>query len=148
MYNSNSCVLITTISDTQDGFDRLKKAIEYIAGVCIKQRELAGNNISRDKNSSDFNALPENEAYTTILEGIELESESSYLSLEDISRELVLGSKVIATEMVIPYPPGFPVIVPGELVNQDVINYIKKNIGAKATIYGYNNGLKVYIRKG
>lgn len=40
--------------------------------------------------------------------------------------ELEKSSGMIAGEMVVPYPPGIPLILPGEVITNDVINYIKE----------------------
>ncbi|MVU82615.1 ornithine decarboxylase [Nocardia sp. ET3-3] len=47
---------------------------------------------------------------------------------EDVPAEHAAGR--IAAEQVTPYPPGIPVIVPGELINTAVVDYLRTGIAA------------------
>jgi arginine decarboxylase len=40
----------------------------------------------------------------------------------------------IATEQITPYPPGIPVILPGERINQEVIDYLLSGLDAGMTL--------------
>jgi len=49
----------------------------------------------------------------------------------------------VSANFVIPYPPGFPIMVPGQVIMADTISYMRK-LDVKE-IHGYNNarGLKL-----
>jgi len=53
------------------------------------------------------------------------------------------GPQVVSANFVIPYPPGFPIMVPGQVVTKDIIDYMLK-LDVKE-IHGYNRdaGLKI-----
>ncbi len=34
------------------------------------------------------------------------------------------GRELVASSFVIPYPPGFPVLVPGQVVSEEIINFM------------------------
>jgi len=58
---------------------------------------------------------------------------------EDISRQYV------AANFVIPYPPGFPILVPGQVVSQSVISFMK-SLDVKE-IHGYQQKLGIRVFK-
>ncbi|ARP83271.1 decarboxylase [Bordetella genomosp. 8] len=73
------------------------------------------------------------------------ESECEYLPLksETLDERLKNGPELVSANFVIPYPPGFPIMVPGQLVDADTIGFMRK-LDVKE-IHGYNaaRGLKV-----
>jgi arginine decarboxylase len=47
--------------------------------------------------------------------------------------ELVAAEKAtgrIAAEQITPYPPGIPAVIPGELLNEAVIDYLRSGVQA------------------
>jgi hypothetical protein len=50
---------------------------------------------------------------------------------------------MVSANFVIPYPPGFPIMVPGQVIEADTIGFMRK-LDVKE-IHGYNNtrGLKL-----
>jgi arginine decarboxylase len=53
------------------------------------------------------------------------------------------GPEVVSANFVIPYPPGFPIMVPGQVVTRGIIDFMLK-LDVKE-IHGYNKdaGLKI-----
>lgn len=50
----------------------------------------------------------------------------------------------IATSMVVPYPPGVPILIPGQLITREIINDIQSYMNIKTQINGFfDNKLKV-----
>ena len=45
----------------------------------------------------------------------------------------------IAKEAIIPYPPGIPLICPGEVISKDSINIIKDYVNNNKSILGVEN---------
>ena len=68
-----------------------------------------------------------------------------YIRLNDpeIDRRLKNGPDLVSANFVIPYPPGFPIMVPGQVITQGAIDFMRK-LDVKE-IHGYNNvqGLKL-----
>ena len=68
-----------------------------------------------------------------------------YLRLNDpeIDRRLKSGPDLVSANFVIPYPPGFPIMVPGQVITQGAIDFMRK-LDVKE-IHGYNavQGLKL-----
>jgi arginine decarboxylase len=53
----------------------------------------------------------------------------------------------VASTFVIPYPPGFPVLVPGQVVSENIINFL--NALDVSEIHGYRAdlGLRVFTEQ-
>jgi arginine decarboxylase len=68
-----------------------------------------------------------------------------YIRLADaeIDRRLKNGPELVSANFVIPYPPGFPIMVPGQVITQETIDFMRK-LDVKE-IHGYNavQGLKL-----
>jgi len=113
MESMHYVILMTSVVDTSNGFERLIQAL-----------------ISLD--------TPENEAVTTAAEAYDssfageqrlticeaLEAETEVVEITD-SSGFISGSYIYL------YPPGIPVLVPGEVINQEAIDYLVdcKNCG-------------------
>ena len=48
----------------------------------------------------------------------------SYLTIREALRAIDDGSDVVSALFVIPYPPGFPLLVPGQVISRDIIEFI------------------------
>ena len=73
------------------------------------------------------------------------EESCEYLKLAsaDIDTRLKQGPELVSANFVIPYPPGFPIMVPGQVITADTIAFMRK-LDVKE-IHGYNaaQGLKL-----
>lgn len=69
-----------------------------------------------------------------------------YLPIEDdsIDTRLAAGEDVVSAMFVIPYPPGFPILVPGQVVSAEILEFMRK-LDVKE-IHGYRPelGLRVF----
>ncbi len=48
-----------------------------------------------------------------------------YLKIEDCEREMETEREIVSTNFVTPYPPGFPVLVPGQVVTREILDFMK-----------------------
>jgi arginine decarboxylase len=67
-----------------------------------------------------------------------------YVLLKDCLSELSRNKELVSTSFVIPYPPGFPILVPGQVVSEEIIRFmialdVKEIHGYRAEL-----GLKVF----
>ena len=73
------------------------------------------------------------------------EDDCEYLPLMSpkIDERLKSGPELVSANFVIPYPPGFPIMVPGQVIDADTIGFMRK-LDVKE-IHGYNatRGLKL-----
>ena len=65
------------------------------------------------------------------------------LNSPEINKRLEKGPDLVSANFVIPYPPGFPIMVPGQVLTQDTIDFMRK-LDVKE-IHGYeaSKGLKL-----
>lgn len=65
------------------------------------------------------------------------------LGSKEIDGRLKNGPPLVSANFVIPYPPGFPIMVPGQIIKQDTITFMRK-LDVKE-IHGYqaSKGLKL-----
>lgn len=76
-----------------------------------------------------------------------------YAGYEEVDREHVLigmagrrlaeGKTLVSTTFVVPYPPGFPVLVPGQVVSKEIV-YFLAQLDVKE-IHGYNPDLGLSV---
>ena len=61
----------------------------------------------------------------------------------ECDRRLREGPEMVSANFVIPYPPGFPIMVPGQVLTQETIDFMRK-LDVKE-IHGYERarGLKL-----
>ena len=65
------------------------------------------------------------------------------LASKEIDERLKKGPALVSANLVIPYPPGFPIMVPGQVITKETIDFMRK-LDVKE-IHGYRaaEGLKV-----
>ena len=74
------------------------------------------------------------------------EAHCEYIDIAEgvLEEEIRQGREVVSAGFVIPYPPGFPILVPGQVINAETIRFMKK-LDVKE-IHGYQPelGLQVF----
>jgi arginine decarboxylase len=68
-----------------------------------------------------------------------------YIRLADpeIDRRLKNGPELVSANFVIPYPPGFPIMVPGQVITQETIDFMRKLDVKEIHGYDASEGLKL-----
>ncbi len=56
----------------------------------------------------------------------EQQCEHLKLSSPEIDKRLKGGPELVSANFVIPYPPGFPIMVPGQVINAQTIEFMRK----------------------
>jgi arginine decarboxylase len=67
------------------------------------------------------------------------------LNSKEIDERLTKGPELVSAKFVIPYPPGFPIMVPGQVVTKEIITFMRK-LDVKE-IHGYNAGKGLELLK-
>src|SRR3954451_281174 len=62
------------------------------------------------------------------LETADLPREAFFGAVEDVPTSEAIGR--VAAEQITPYPPGIPVVLPGEVINQAVVDYLRSGLEA------------------
>jgi arginine/lysine/ornithine decarboxylase len=114
-------VCLITIGDTEESTQRL---VEAFATLSRERRR--GANGRADRRSSGAAVAATDLAMSP--------REAFFAS----SRAIVLGeaSGEISTELVIPYPPGIPVLAPGELITEEKVAYLSEGVAHGMYISG------------
>lgn len=99
-------VAICTVGDTVESIKRLSEAIKTIS----KEHRNGSTQI-------DGHSLGAIDKPKMML----MPWEALYQTKEDVSIDDCIGR--VCGEMIVPYPPGIPIIMPGEVINKDVIDY-------------------------
>ena len=72
------------------------------------------------------------------------EDNCRYLKINECSEAVEDGEEVVAATFVIPYPPGFPILVPGQVITRDILQFIKALDVKEIHSYNPKLGFKVF----
>jgi arginine/lysine/ornithine decarboxylase len=103
--DEKNILFITTVGDNQKAFEMLFEALYNISKKLVK----------RDLNKVVFKTIK----YVTCLNM----REAYYSKKKTVKLKEAVGC--ISGEMVVPYPPGIPILLPGELITGEIIEYIE-----------------------
>ena len=55
------------------------------------------------------------------------ESKCEYYPLEEgaMEKEMEKGRELVSTTFIIPYPPGFPILVPGQVISKEILSFMR-----------------------
>ena len=70
-------------------------------------------------------------------------TQAFYAEQEEIALEMAEGR--VAADFVNLYPPGIPLVVPGEILERDFINRIKECQRQELTVQGILSGEKIRV---
>ncbi|RMA58984.1 aminotransferase class I/II-fold pyridoxal phosphate-dependent enzyme [Ulvibacter antarcticus] len=75
------------------------------------------------------------------------EENYEYVPLNECLPTIEKGRTLVASTFVIPYPPGFPVLVPGQVISEEIINFMTALDVSE--IHGYRSdlGIRVFTEK-
>ena len=115
-------LVIVSIGDRQDDLNRLVEALRQIAAESGLQGAL----------------LPLDKVHPPLLQNrfAMTPREAFYSDTEMVSIDLAVGR--VAAEIVTVYPPGIPLLVPGEEISRGAIDYLQNMAGLGAIIDGLN----------
>ncbi len=73
------------------------------------------------------------------------ENKCDYLELEGgIEKEMDKGRAVVSASFIIPYPPGFPILVPGQVVSREILAFMRALDVNEIHGYRAELGLRVF----
>lgn len=123
-------VAITSVGDSRDNYERLVRALKSIGN----------SGTGKEK-------APTSRAFLKSTELSIMPWEAVYCEKEQIKTEESIGR--ICGEMIIPYPPGIPSLMPGEVITQEVYEYLRLCVeqGIKISGASDNKLEKVWVIK-
>ncbi len=125
LVTGNILMCMTGIGNCKEDYDKLLTALREIVEA-RKQRK-----IDRPKQP---------EILTETLERRQVPCEKILISLSDAEGRVCASS-------IIPYPPGIPIVCPGEVINCRVIDYIKARLAAKEKVIGITENGMILVGK-
>ncbi len=75
------------------------------------------------------------------------EENYEYVPLHNCLSTIRDGRTLVASTFVIPYPPGFPVLVPGQVISEEIINFMTALDVSEIHGYRADLGLRVFTEK-
>lgn len=122
MASRDYVIAMTSICDTDEGFKRLIHALKEIDKEISETKDNNNNQMIKV-------SVPEK-----VLESYETDGEEhEYITIEESEGR-------IAGEYVFLYPPGSPMLVPGEKISRNMINRINEYIDINLNILGLKDG--------
>jgi arginine/lysine/ornithine decarboxylase len=126
-YSTKDYVLaMTSIFDTMEGFNKLADAI-----------------ISIDKRLYKVNSTEKTKYIDTYLRAKHRINEVEDLEIKDINISDAIGS--ISSDFIIPYPPGIPLVVPGEILEEETIKHINQLLQQGIDVLGVRDNNRISI---
>lgn len=70
-----------------------------------------------------------------------------YLRIEECEKAIKKGREIVSASFVIPYPPGFPILVPGQVMTKEILEFMKALDVKEIHSYNADLGLRVFIQE-
>ncbi|UWV48493.1 aminotransferase class V-fold PLP-dependent enzyme [Acetivibrio thermocellus] len=124
-------VCITTVADTPEDIMRLQRAFVELADCPGKS---GGQRKFEKEFKIDCLDIPEQRV-----------EPAAVMHSGFVKRKLYDAVGCVSRTMITPYPPGIPVVCPGEVINGDIVEYIVKIIEAGGVVNGVSSSLEVDV---
>ena len=130
MYAADHVIAMTSVMDTEEGFFRLSRALYDIDRLInVPEKEVFEKEVLEKRSGSEAIDFVEfvKRAYGArekAMEAFEFQMPDVLENLMETELELCVGK--ICAEFIFLYPPGIPMIVPGERITQDFVNVLEE----------------------
>ena len=119
LVTGNIVMCMTGIGNNRGDYERLLAALAEIAAQ--RQVEFKENAVRK--------RIEQPQVLTRILEQRAVPTEKDFVPLKDAAGRVCASS-------IIPYPPGIPIVCPGEVIDEDVLEYIRERREAGEKVIG------------
>lgn len=75
------------------------------------------------------------------------ESKCENLPIADCEKQMKKGRAIVSASFVIPYPPGFPILVPGQVMTKGILNFMNALDVKEIHSYNAELGLRVFTEE-
>lgn len=113
---------IISLGNTQEDIQQLIAACETLTSLALSS-QLSALSYRIKPYQDQLSAITPRQAY--------------FMSTQTVPIEQA-GDRLCG-ELICPYPPGIPVLMPGEVITSEVVNYLKQIVTAGGTITGCND---------
>lgn len=146
MTSKSYILAIATVMDTEEGFDRFAKALIEIDKNLLKKKIQQSNDVENIHNSieTDIKKTSLNEEWNDLKTERVLEIDEAKSRVSVLCDWQNVEGKICA-DFLIPYPPGIPLIVPGERIDRNVIDVIHSCLESGRQIEGFLENYRINI---
>ena len=75
------------------------------------------------------------------------EEKCDYIPLDDkLQTRLEDGEELVSTSFIIPYPPGFPILVPGQVISPEIMSFMRALDVSEIHGFRADLGLRVFTK--
>lgn len=122
---------LSGIGNSKQDYDKLVLALEDISKK------------HRNDEATDFS----NNLKTMVKDKVQLPKQSQLYEIPKLKRRIKLSESegLICASSIIPYPPGIPLICPGEKIAKDAIAYVQALRQAGEKVIGINESGEIYV---
>ena len=135
MAAGNYALALSTIMDTKEGFERLMHALIEI-----------DDKLSYNENERKKNKIPDTSIYYRSMKKEYEIHEAGEMEVENVDYDAAVGK--VSGEFIYIYPPGIPLIVPGEVISADFIRDLKAAVSYELDVKGLTEDNRIIILKG
>ena len=91
-------------------------------------------------------ATPEGDIRTAFFLAYD-EDNCDYLNIDDkLMERLNAGEELVSASFIIPYPPGFPILVPGQVISPEILSFMRALDVSEIHGYRPDLGLRVFTK--
>lgn len=138
MASERYVIAMTSVMDTEEGFLRLFRALEEINDLAAYAKHRRKQEKETNfKKSFEWKPIKNSIIYSPY--------EAGCMTVECV--ELSKAQDKVAGDYVYLYPPGIPLIVPGEKWSRELVSYVKNCAKQGLTVKGVTDGKVPVIRK-
>lgn len=142
MENLTYGIAMTSVCDSKENFDKLWKAISEIDEMCVETYADEDNNEKQSENKEYSNQRSNLEGNNPkILESWQCRGKE----IETVELRKAIGR--VSAKYVMIYPPGIPILVPGEKILQETVENISQYLYNGYNVLGLSEG-KCIVLKG
>lgn len=134
----NYVIAIATICDREEGFLRLYHALSEIDSVYMQEKKRVNKPVEKDDIVSIYNTI-------TMLPSDCSINEAQNRRQENVPLKKAVGR--ISGEYIFCYPPGIPIIVPGEQFREDTITGLEQAIECGLNVIGVEGNGEVKVNQ-
>lgn len=126
-HDEKGVLLVSTIGNDEKDFSKLKRALEEIIKEYDKNM-LEEKIIKKyDENMLEDELKIEKNLFNILSDNLVLTPKEAFDTKSKETIKLKDSINKISNEFIIPYPPGIAILVPGERITKDIIDYVVYN---------------------
>lgn len=146
MADHKHMLLLFSLHSTRVDADRALEALQEISDEYRLKKQETSLSISNNKQSPPFMPLSSPIPFNLPPVRQSLQSDANSVRLKPLDE--AIGSR--SAEMVVPYPPGIPILYPGERITMETVQAIRQLIQAGVKFQGSDIGIegKIHILTG